>query len=71
MDQNLVAALAAKGKPATQDYDGLVVLEAESYEKILEIFDDEDYKRLAVPEEGEFVDRSATRLVPAGFATIF
>ena len=45
----------------------MAVLEGDSYENILAIFDDEEYKRLAVPEEQQFVDLKTRCLMSARF----
>ncbi|KAI8994043.1 hypothetical protein BD414DRAFT_411737 [Trametes punicea] len=41
-------------------YRGLAIFEAESYEKLLEVFGSEEYKRVIVPDEAKFLDRPKT-----------
>ncbi|KAI0769379.1 hypothetical protein BD413DRAFT_493483 [Trametes elegans] len=42
------------------EYGGLAVFEAESYEKIFEVFQSEEYKQIVLPDEPNFIDRSKT-----------
>ncbi|THU92889.1 hypothetical protein K435DRAFT_671245 [Dendrothele bispora CBS 962.96] len=49
------------------DCDGIGILEAESYEKIFEIFDDPEFKAIGEPDEEHFLDRSKTRVIPLDF----
>ncbi|KAF8899394.1 hypothetical protein BD779DRAFT_1429099, partial [Infundibulicybe gibba] len=44
------------GFPAAK-WDGIAVFEATSYDKILAIFDSEEYKNTVIPDELRFVDR--------------
>ena len=48
---------------------GIAVFEAESYEKIIEVFTSPDYARVVVPDEEKFFDRTKTSTVAGGFAT--
>jgi hypothetical protein len=41
------------------DWDGLVIMEVESVEKFLEVGEDEEFKRVVIPDETRFFDRSA------------
>lgn len=52
-------------------YGGVAIFEAETLEKILEIFTDEDYLRIAVPDEEKFVDRSGFHLLAGHYSTTF
>lgn len=52
-------------------WDGIALFEAESFEKILAIFDDEEYKRVVIPDELKFIDRPNCMFFPVNFATIF
>lgn len=40
------------------------VFEAVSYNKILECFTDEEYRRVGIPDEERFVDRGRTIAMP-------
>ncbi|KAF5344905.1 hypothetical protein D9758_011552 [Tetrapyrgos nigripes] len=48
--------------------DGVAIIEAESYEKLLELFNDAQFKAIVEPDEEKFLDRSKTRSVPLDFA---
>ena len=53
------------------DYDGIVVLEAESEEKIDEIFQDKEYLERLKPDEEKFSERTSFTLMPARVVTVF
>ena len=55
---------------AVADYDGIVVLEAESEEKIQELMQDKEYLEKLVPDEAEFTERSTFTVFPANILTI-
>lgn len=42
----------------------MATFEAESYEKIMECFMDEEYNRVVVPDEESFLDRKRSVAVP-------
>ncbi|KZP29289.1 hypothetical protein FIBSPDRAFT_707574, partial [Athelia psychrophila] len=44
-------------------WDGLLILEGESYEKIMEIFTSAEYLSTVVPDEKQFLDREATQFL--------
>lgn len=46
------------------DFDGMAIFEGESYEKIMEVFTNEEYNRVVVPDEENFLDRKASVAVP-------
>jgi hypothetical protein len=48
-------------------YVGLAIFEAESYEKIWEVFTDPEYFRVIVPDEHKFLDREKSSLVMGDF----
>lgn len=50
-------------------YRGVVIFEAESYEKIMEVFQSEEYERVIFPDESNFIDRSKTGFFPGPFIT--
>lgn len=61
-------ALQAQGSQALP-YAGMAIFEAESYEKIMEVFTHPDYVRVVVPDE-KFFDRTKSAMIAGGFATI-
>ncbi len=50
-------------------YHGLTVFEAESYEKIMEVFTSEEYARICQPEEKNYLDRAKTGFFPGSIVT--
>ncbi|CDO76181.1 hypothetical protein BN946_scf185037.g4 [Trametes cinnabarina] len=52
-------------------YAGVASFEADSPEKILEIFDDEEYLRVVAPDEDKFVDRPSMQVLGGYYVTIF
>ncbi|KAK0489351.1 hypothetical protein IW261DRAFT_410457 [Armillaria novae-zelandiae] len=60
------ALLKQMGAP-TCDWDGIVIMEGESFEKVLRITTDEEYERVLVPDEVGFLDREKTQVVPLNF----
>jgi len=52
-------------------WDGLALFEAESFEKFFAIFEDEEYKKIVVPDELKFIDRPKCTLLPLNLATIY
>ena len=50
-------------------YRGIAVFEAESYEKIMEVFQSEEYQRVSRPDESSFLDRSKTCFCPGTIIT--
>lgn len=52
------------------DYDGIVVLEAESEEKIREVFRDKEYLEKLAPNEAEFSERKSFVMMPSRVVTI-
>ncbi|KAL8709917.1 MAG: hypothetical protein Q9220_005367 [cf. Caloplaca sp. 1 TL-2023] len=52
------------------DYDGIVVLEAESEEKIREVFQDQEYLDKLALNEAEFSERMSFTMMPANVVTI-
>ena len=53
------------------DYDGIVVLEATSEDKIREIFRDPEYLEKLAPDEAKFTERSTFSMMPAHVVTVF
>ncbi|KAK0501719.1 hypothetical protein EDD18DRAFT_1279395 [Armillaria luteobubalina] len=60
------ALLKQMGAP-TCDWDGITIMEGESFEKVLTITTCEEYERVLVPDELEFLDREKTQVVPLNF----
>ena len=48
---------------------GIAVFEAESYEKILEVFTSQEYQNIGFPDEQNFLDRSKTVFFPGTLIT--
>jgi hypothetical protein len=49
----------------------MAIFEAKTYEKIYEIFIDEDYKKTVVPDEEQFLDRGKSLAMPLDIVPIF
>ncbi|KAL8826267.1 MAG: hypothetical protein Q9191_003906 [Dirinaria sp. TL-2023a] len=56
---------------AVTDYDGIVVLEAASEDKIREVFQDPEYLEKLAPDEAKFSERSTFTMFPATMVTVF
>lgn len=68
------------------DWDGVVILKGESFDKILavclyephlllwliqsQVFESEEYQRKARPDEDNFLDRGKCQMLPVGIVTI-
>ncbi|TBU29487.1 hypothetical protein BD309DRAFT_149726 [Dichomitus squalens] len=50
-------------------YRGIALFEAESYDKIMEIFASEEYNAIGLPDEQKFLDRSKTGFIPGTIIT--
>ena len=61
--------LAAQGGPRAPYY-GIAIFEAESFEKIVEVFTSEEYLRVVVPDEHKFFDHENAQILAGPFATI-
>lgn len=61
--------LAAQGATPTSHY-GMAIFEAESYEKIIEVFTHPDYLRIVVPDEEKFFDRAKSTMIGGQFAEL-
>ncbi|KAG5644109.1 hypothetical protein DXG03_009128 [Asterophora parasitica] len=53
------------------DWDGLVVLDGESYEKLFEVFSSEEYAKIVAPDEENFLDRAKVQILPLDLVTVF
>ena len=49
---------------------GMAVFEAESWEKLLEVFSHPEYARVVYPDEQHILDRERTQIFAGEFATI-
>ncbi len=63
------AGISAQGYALPGDYRGIAVFEGESYEKILEVFLSDEYKRLAYDDETNYIDRSKSVFLPGSLTT--
>ncbi|KAG8532948.1 uncharacterized protein KY384_002826 [Bacidia gigantensis] len=55
---------------SVSDYDGIVVLEAESEEKIKELFEDPEYLARLVPDEERFTEKKTFTMMPGWVCTV-
>lgn len=51
--------------------DGMAIFEAASFEKIFEVFQDQEYIDTVIPDEENFLDRKKSQAFPATLATVF
>jgi len=56
---------------ALGDFDGIAIFEAPSYEKIMEVFADEEYKKVVKPEQEKCVDVKRITAFPCDLVDIF
>ena len=52
------------------DYDGIAVFDAVSLEKIMEVFEDSEYKEKVIPDEENFIDRKKVFAFPAEIVSV-
>ena len=64
MDRDALQVVQGYGLQVA-DYDGYVVYDAPSMEKLTEVFEDKEYKEVVQADEENFVDRKRTVLFPA------
>ncbi|KAJ7158628.1 hypothetical protein C8R46DRAFT_395815 [Mycena filopes] len=57
------------GAPPSE-WDGIVIFEAESYPKIFEVFQHEEYRTKVVPDEEKFIDRMGCQTLPLDLVTV-
>ncbi|KAI0633464.1 hypothetical protein C8Q77DRAFT_1073323 [Trametes polyzona] len=71
LDRSYDSVLATHrlAKTPTQ-FRGIAIFEATSIDKILEIFEDEEYLRVVVPDEQEFFDPEKAQILAGPFASI-
>ncbi|KAL6717767.1 hypothetical protein ACLMJK_003852 [Lecanora helva] len=65
-----VQQLTHVGFPCS-DADGMAIFEAESSEKLWAVFQDEEYHKVAVPDEEKFMDRERSLAFPAEIVSVF
>ena len=53
------------------EYDGLVIFDAVSFEKINEILVSKEYNEIVVPDEEKFLDRKKYIAFPGKVVTVF
>ena len=51
-------------------YAGAAIFEAESFEKIMEVFQDPEYIKVVVPDEMKFMQREKCQMVAGQLATV-
>ncbi|KAJ7903415.1 hypothetical protein B0H14DRAFT_2664824 [Mycena olivaceomarginata] len=54
----------------TTDWDGMAIFEAESYAKIFEVFQSEEYSKVIIPDDEKFVDRANWQMLPFDLNTV-
>ncbi|KAJ7475960.1 hypothetical protein FB451DRAFT_263796 [Mycena latifolia] len=65
----LMQLVQAMGAPMSE-WDGMVIFEGESYAKIFEVFQSEEYNRIVVPDEENFLDRQGAQMLPLDLFTV-
>ena len=68
-DLNQTLASAMGSSPQASTFYGMAIFEAESYEKLLEVFSHPDYQRVVYPDEKVILDRSRSQVVAGQYAT--
>ncbi|KAI0743810.1 hypothetical protein C8Q80DRAFT_1355588 [Daedaleopsis nitida] len=72
LDAKSAAALGAVIPGCTTPpYAGIGILEAESLDKIFEIFQDEEYLRVVAPDEERFIARKDMQILAGSYVTVF
>ncbi|KAI0358751.1 hypothetical protein OH77DRAFT_1397050 [Trametes cingulata] len=66
-DEVIAAQTLAKSR---SPFRGIAIFEATSLDKIFEIFQDEEYLRVVVPDEHKFFDHENAQILAGPFATI-
>ncbi|RDB24418.1 hypothetical protein Hypma_008455 [Hypsizygus marmoreus] len=64
------AIKAIQGSIPTSDWDGIVHLEGESYEKLFAVFQSEEYAKIVTPDEEKFIDRAKCQILPLDLASL-
>ncbi|KAI0633416.1 hypothetical protein C8Q77DRAFT_1114843 [Trametes polyzona] len=55
---------------APAPFGGVAIFESDTLEKLLEIFEDEEYKRLILPDAEVFVDSSKAQILAGHYTTV-
>ena len=72
LDPKYNDTIAASSLAKSQSpFRGIAIFEATSLDKIFEIFEDEEYLRVVVPDEHKFFDHEKAQIIAGPFATIF
>ncbi|KAJ6571157.1 hypothetical protein B0H19DRAFT_1129310 [Mycena capillaripes] len=66
-DQMLQSISKAGFKVA--EWDGMAIFEAESYEKLMEIFTNEEFLKVVIPDAGKVMDASDLQFMPLDLIT--
>ena len=71
LDQRYNDLVAAQSLAKSESpFRGIAIFEATSLDKIFEIFQDEEYLRVVVPDELNFFDHDNAQILAGPFATI-
>ncbi|KAJ7749714.1 hypothetical protein B0H16DRAFT_1551135 [Mycena metata] len=62
-------SLQAAGLKALEG-DGMVIFEAESYEKIIEVMRSDDYQKIVIPDAEKFMDLGESQVLPVDLVTL-
>ncbi|KAF5385132.1 hypothetical protein D9615_000971 [Tricholomella constricta] len=68
-DKYITAPQAMAMGLTAPDWDGFAVFDAESYDKLFEVFSSEEYAKIAVPDEENFIDRPKFQILPLDLFT--
>ncbi|KAJ7016554.1 hypothetical protein C8F04DRAFT_1160761 [Mycena alexandri] len=62
-------ALRAAGMKVLE-WDGMVIFEAETYEKIIEVLRSDDYHKIIIPDAQKFMDLGEAQFMPVDLVTL-
>ncbi|KAJ7773436.1 hypothetical protein B0H16DRAFT_1512344 [Mycena metata] len=68
--KNLLRYEQAHTNESVLSADAMGIFEADSYAKIFEVFQSEEYKRIVIPDEECYLDRNATQMLPLDLLSI-
>ena len=69
-DEEVMGQLKEVGFP-TMTCDGMAIFEAANWDKLFEVFKDEEYVKTAIPDEEKFLDRSKNQALPSTLVGVF
>ncbi|KAJ7030367.1 hypothetical protein C8F04DRAFT_1005782 [Mycena alexandri] len=69
-NETVLSALAQQAVFPVSDWDGMGIFEAESYAKIFEVFQSDEYKKNVIQDEECYLDRDATQMLPLDLLSI-